>query len=215
MCGLGVITRLCTNKKRVSHASTSTTPTTAKPRAIHIRAFESHRRDPPPACARATAPAPSRRRAAMHAPFLHHIPPLIARIRSVRRDRRREYSAPMARMTSRERHRRCGDPTRRAIVHGDRERDDGDRDAATRMRAMKSPSRRAIWAYLWTVSSDRAAKCRASRARLRFVRRRTKGDGVAGNHVVCAYGIELVVGKSTRNFYRDTRSRAPGENLCV
>jgi hypothetical protein len=220
MCGLGVITRLRTNKKRVSRASTSTTPTAAKPRAIHIRAFESHRRDPPPACARATAPAPSRRRAAMHAPFLHHIPPLIARIRSVRRDRRREYSAPMARMTSRERHRRCGDPTRRAIVHGDRERDDGDRDAATRMRAMKSPSRRAIWAYLWNVSSDRAAKCRAIRPH-RQPRAFVSFGGGRGamvsreNHVVCAYGIELVVGKSTRNFYRDTRSRAPGENLCV
>ena len=76
------------------------------------------------------------------------------------------------------------------------------------------------WAYLWKVSSDRAAKCRASRPHRQPRAFVSFGGGRGamvsrGNHVVCAYGIELVMGKSTRNFYRDTRSRAPGENLCV
>jgi hypothetical protein len=220
MCGLGVITRLCTNKKRVSHASTSTTPTTAKPRAIHIRAFESHRREPPPACARATAPAPSRRRAAMHAPFLHHIPPLIARIRArTPRSAPRIFRADVADDVSRT------PPTLRRS-HAARDRP---RRSRTRRRRSRCGDANACdeicitpcdWAYLWKVSSDRAAKCRAIRPH-RQPRAFVSFGGGRGamvsreNHVVCAYCIELVMRKSTCNFCHDTRSRAPGENLCV
>ena len=156
-------------------------------------------------------------------------PPRTARIRPrAPTIRRRKYSA---RMTSRARHRwmPMRSRSRRRTI-------DRPRRCARRRRSRCDDANacdeisiaRCDRAYLWKVSSDRAAKCRSSRdshrAGLSFSSSVGGGRRAAGfsrenylcvGHVVCAYSVESVCAENTCNFCHDTPSRARGGRLCI
>lgn len=176
MCGLSVIARLRMQKKRLSQSFVYRDGTLSQTPAIHIRAFEIPSTRSAPRLRprdRSRALASTRSDACTLPPSP---PPRTARIRPrAPTIRRREYSA---RMTSRARHRwmmMMRSRSRRRTI-------DRPRRCARRRRSRCDDANacdeisiaRCDRAYLWKVSSDRAAKCRSRRDSHRsgFLRRR-------------------------------------------